>query len=234
MHAGGGRSGAVPIEPPAGRRAARESAAALCRTQAAARPPVCFDTGKQMPTLPPRSRHCALVEAGMRSAMKKEMKSRTRARVGSRAPCCPRSSGTGPSGEDRRGTQVGVLLEIALEQLRQAGRRLLELTLGLPVLLPRLQRLESLERNVLYPRRRHLQAKDRHLLPLHTIQGAVVDGVDELSCVLQAHAAANTIRPAGPARVHKVRGRSALLELRSQHLRVNVGVPHQKGGTETR
>mmetsp|Transcript_41481 Transcript_41481/g.115788 ORF Transcript_41481/g.115788 Transcript_41481/m.115788 type:complete len:270 (-) Transcript_41481:630-1439(-) len=156
----------------------------------------------------------------------KKGKLKSEACVGGSTPCCPRRSGLGSSGDDRGGAQVGVLLEITLEQFRQAKRRLLELAFGLPVHFPRFQRLESLERDILDPRRRHLQTEDGHFLPLHVFQGAVVDGVDELPCVLQAHAAASTVSPASPTRIHQVRRCSALLELRSQHLRVNVGVPH--------
>mmetsp|Transcript_74572 Transcript_74572/g.215483 ORF Transcript_74572/g.215483 Transcript_74572/m.215483 type:complete len:225 (-) Transcript_74572:1107-1781(-) len=60
-----------------------------------------------------------------------------------------------------------------------------------------------------------------------------MDGIDELPGVLQAAAVAGAIGAADPARVHQVGVGAVLVELRGEHLRVDVGVPHQERRAET-
>mmetsp|Transcript_58419 Transcript_58419/g.153834 ORF Transcript_58419/g.153834 Transcript_58419/m.153834 type:complete len:661 (+) Transcript_58419:301-2283(+) len=129
----------------------------------------------------------------------------------------------------------GEVDEVLLEESGEVGRRLLELLRGPAGLHPGLLGAQDLLGHVLDGVPRHLQAEDRHRLPLgvrERRQRAVVDGVDELPRVLDAAAAAGAVGAAHPAGVHEVRVGAVLLELGGEHLGVDEGVPHEEGRAE--
>mmetsp|Transcript_19693 Transcript_19693/g.43045 ORF Transcript_19693/g.43045 Transcript_19693/m.43045 type:complete len:235 (+) Transcript_19693:366-1070(+) len=59
-----------------------------------------------------------------------------------------------------------------------------------------------------------------------------MDGIDELTRVLQAGPLARAIWAANPASVHEVGRRSVLLKLCGEHLRVDIRVPDEEGRAE--
>mmetsp|Transcript_64962 Transcript_64962/g.139123 ORF Transcript_64962/g.139123 Transcript_64962/m.139123 type:complete len:227 (-) Transcript_64962:1440-2120(-) len=143
----------------------------------------------------------------------------------------------GSSSHDGGQALVSEVLEVFGEELCKILRDLFKLLLSLPVLGPCQLWLEHIQRHVLDAALGHHETENRHLLPLgirKVGEGAVMDGVDELARVLQAAAAASAAGPAHPSGVHKVGRGPVLLKLRSEHLRIDGGVPHKEGSSEAR
>mmetsp|Transcript_120058 Transcript_120058/g.350873 ORF Transcript_120058/g.350873 Transcript_120058/m.350873 type:complete len:208 (-) Transcript_120058:79-702(-) len=147
----------------------------------------------------------------------------------------PPSHHLGSSLFDGLGAAVGEALEVVLEESSQLVCGRLELLNRLPILHPGLFGPQELLRHVLNAAPRHHEAKDGHLLPLRVREvreRSVVDGIDELPCVLQAAAVANTVGATNPASVDEVRRSTVHIQLCRKHLRVDKWMPDKERRAE--
>mmetsp|Transcript_49977 Transcript_49977/g.109217 ORF Transcript_49977/g.109217 Transcript_49977/m.109217 type:complete len:256 (+) Transcript_49977:145-912(+) len=131
-------------------------------------------------------------------------------------------------------TLWGVLLEIFLEQTGQVPHLLLVLRC-LARSLPSLLRVEDGRRHVLHLHLRMAKSEAAHGLVrgIGQIQeSSVVDGVDDLSSVLQWAPVSDSVTSANPPCVQQPSRASVCDHLSAEHLSIVVGVPDQERSAE--
>jgi len=108
------------------------------------------------------------------------------------------------------GAPVSITLKIILEKICKLVGSSFEFISGLTILHPSFLRAENLLWHVFDRTLWHLQAKNWHHIPFwirQRSQGAIMNCVNELTCVFQAATAADAVWSSNPTRVHQVQGR---------------------------